>query len=513
MPEKAEKTNQTEPRRTAGTQQPPRVRKPARKGQRRHMYGIKRRWMTNSLSITILILVGVIMIVGFSTANYYYSGLRSNLVNRAQTTARFANKYMGSTHEDFYSNTERITDDFEDKDKVELQIIDEYGRVMFSSSGLTAGMLPSTSDVAESMQGTDFSLFQGLDELTGERVLSVSVPLYIADGTVGGAVRYVSSLSKADKAVARVVLMTVAAAALVLLLVLISSSYFIRSIVNPVVKLNALARKIAAGRYGERIEKEFDDEIGELCDTINYMSAEISRAEKVKNDFISSVSHELRTPLTAIGGWTETLMAGAVSDVSEIETGLRIIQSETMRLSQMVEELLDFGRLESGRMKLQMEHFDLCGELSDAVFIYRESLKREGIAVSYDEPDEPVVVTGDRHRLKQVFLNIIDNAAKYGRDGGKIALFVRQEGGNAIVEVRDYGQGIPAEELPFVKEKFYKGSSKQRGTGIGLAVCDEIVRMHGGSLVVKSRVGDGTLVIITIPVSAGDTAEEEEKAE
>ena len=164
-------------------------------------------------------------------------------------------------------------------------------------------------------------------------------------------------------------------------------------------------------------------------------------------------------------------------------------------------------------MKLQMEHFDLCGELSDAVFIYRESLKREGIAVSYDEPDEPVIVTGDRHRLKQVFLNIIDNAAKYGRDGGTIALFVRQEGGNAIVEVRDYGQGIPAEELPFVKEKFYKGSSKQRGTGIGLAVCDEIVRMHGGSLVVKSRVGDGTLVIITIPVSAGDTAEEEEKAE
>ena len=178
----------------------------------------------------------------------------------------------------------------------------------------------------------------------------------------------------------------------------------------------------------------------------------------MKNDFISSVSHELRTPLTAIKGWAETLQTGGIGRET-YDKGMNVIVREAERLSGMVEELLDFSRIESGRLKLQTEVFDLRGELYDALFTYTELLRQEGMASSYEEPEEPIMINGDRDRLKQVFLNIIDNAAKYGKDGKKIAVSAVQENGMAVVRIQDYGMGIPKDELPFVKEKFFKGSS------------------------------------------------------
>jgi signal transduction histidine kinase len=132
--------------------------------------------------------------------------------------------------------------------------------------------------------------------------------------------------------------------------------------------------------------------------------------------------------------------------------------------------------------------------------MYENLLQKEQIVLDYDEnPEENYFISGDRHRMKQVFLNVIDNAAKYGADGGKIKVSIARRHNTIRVKVRDYGPGIPEPELPFVKEKFYKGSSKQRGSGIGLSVTDEIVKLHGGTLEIKSRVGEGTIVVITVP--------------
>ena len=280
--------------------------------------------------------------------------------------------------------------------------------------------------------------------------------------------------------------------------IILANSLFIRSIVAPVLQINQLAQTIKSGQYGARLDVAFNDEIGELCETLNGMSAELARMEQVKNDFISSVSHELRTPLTAIKGWTETLMDE--DDAALRSAGLRIVQKETGRLNQMVEELLDFSRMESGRLRLNTEPVDLRGELYDSVFIYRDMLAQEGLRVEYTEPEMPVVVNADRNRMKQVFLNVIDNAGKYGRDGDRVEVSMAAEDGICVVHIRDFGQGIPAEELPRVKEKFFKGSAKGRGTGIGLAVCNEIVELHGGTLEVSSTYGEGTDVCIRLPL-------------
>ena len=179
--------------------------------------------------------------------------------------------------------------------------------------------------------------------------------------------------------------------------------------------------------------------------------------------------------------------------------GLGIIKSETLRLSQMVEELLDFSRIESGRLKLNIEMFDIRGEVYDAVFTYRELLAKQNLTVGYSEPEEPVMVFGDKNRLKQVFLNILDNAAKYGSAGESVDINVYKEGADCTVTVRDHGQGIPASELPRVKEKFFKGSAYGRGAGIGLAVCNEIMSLHGGTIDISSEVGKGTCVTVKLP--------------
>ena len=465
---------------------------------------IKKRWLLNNFSVIVLAIVFVLLSVAIAITTYHYDSLKSSLTSRANTVSGYINRYMTSNYNQFYTFTGEFVENFSEKDKVEIQIVDVYGRVMFSSTGFMAGYVPSTPDVGNALSNAKIWDYVGMDPVSGERIAAVTAPIFNQNGSTIGGVRFVSSTSLVEKQLIRIYLLIAGCGIGVIGKIIISTQFFISSIVNPVIEINELAKKIAKGQYGEKINMEFNDEIGELCNTINNMSVEIARVEKVKNDFISSVSHELRTPLTAIGGWTETI-AVDFSDKETMSQGLNIIHKETMRLTQMVEELLDFSRIESGRFKLQMEIFDIRGELYDAVFIYRTALMEEGMAIEYDEGEEPIIINGDKHRIKQVFLNIIDNAAKYGADGNKIEIKISHDDSYGLVTISDFGQGIPEEELPFVKQKFFKGSSKQRGAGIGLAVCNEIVTLHGGELDIQSVYGEGTTVSIYLPLYREET--------
>ena len=231
------------------------------------------------------------------------------------------------------------------------------------------------------------------------------------------------------------------------------------------------------------------------------MSMKIRASEKTQSEFISSVSHELRTPLTAITGWAETIQSGELRDPEDVRKGMDIIVSEARRLTNMVEELLEFSRISEGRFTLSVEPLDLKAELEDAVYTYREFFRREGIELTYQDcPEETIPITGDPERLRQVFCNLLDNAAKHGGSGKRIDVSIRKDLLDAVIQIRDYGLGIPEEELPFIKQKFYKGSSKARGSGIGLAVCEEIVTRHEGRLIIGNAEGGGCLVTIRLPI-------------
>lgn len=450
--------------------------------------------------LVIALVVSFVVIFSVSFSIYCYSNLRVGLREKAKTTTDFFANYISQSYNEYYQSCIRFAQTFEEKNTLELQFISTSGKIVASSYGQWAGEAPKTADVAEAIATREMADFQGRNPSTGERIMAVSSPMLYVNGEVIGVLRYVTSLKNVDRQIAMAVGLAVLVGVLFIAFVLYSSRFFIRSILAPVSEITATAKRIAAGSYGAKIQKHLDDEIGELAETINDMSAKIAQSEKMQTEFISSVSHELRTPLTAITGWGETILSGDHIDPVETRRGMVIILREARRLTSMVEELLEFTRMQDGRFTLNMEDADLRAEFEDTVFMYGSRLQQEGIELEYEESDEDIPeIPCDVSRMRQVFLNILDNAAKHGGEGKKITASIHHESGQVVVRIRDFGPGIPEDELPHVKMKFYKGSSKARGNGIGLAVCEEIVTMHGGSLTLENAPGGGTLVTISLP--------------
>ena len=459
--------------------------------------GIRRRWLVNSVGVVLLILALAVGTFMASMWGYYYSDTADVLMKQATT---IANGFRLYTRSDYLSTAQKTVTNYEDKSRLELQFLDTTGAVLFSGNDLTAGSTPGTPDIQQAMNDREARAWRGQDPSTRERILAASCPV-IYQGEVVGVIRYVTSLTGIDRqfALSTAVILTIALG--IFAMVYFSNLYFVRSIVEPLAGITQIAQVIADGSYGVQIEKQYDDEIGELTDAINDMSRKIGQAEKTQSEFISSVSHELRTPLTAITGWAETIQNGEVRSADDLRKGMGIIVSEARRLTNMVEELLEFSRIEDGRFTLSVEPLDLKAELEDAVYTYTEFFRKEGITLDYtDSPEEKLPISGDPERLRQVFCNLLDNAAKHGGAGRRISVSVRQDGEEAEVCIRDYGAGVPEEELPFIKNKFYKGSSKARGSGIGLAVCEEIVTRHNGTLEIRNAGGGGCLVSIRLPL-------------
>ncbi len=458
--------------------------------------GLRKRWLVSSLSpifVVALLIAGTFCVV---MANYYYNMMLDGLKTRAAHASEYFSSNAVTNFREFYQSASSFASEFSERDIMELQFINSSGRIMASSYGLTAGMAPGTPDIINAFQTKKMEPFRGVDPHTGEHIMSVCAPLLLDDQVVG-AMRYVTSMS----AVTRELLITVGVALGLLIvgvgMVYVSNMVFINNVVEPVAEVTETAKRIAGGSYGTQMENHYRDEIGQLIDAINNMSAQISKSEKVKSEFISSVSHELRTPLTAINGWGETLLED--DDPQQLQRGVSIILKESRRLTNMVEELLDFSKMQDGRFTLNIEPVDVQAEFEDTIYTYMELFKQDHIELHYEGSDELFPpIPSDPERLKQVFCNVLDNAAKHGGAGRRID--AAAAGAEAIViTVRDYGPGIPEAELPFVKQKFYKGSSKARGSGIGLAVCDEIIRLHEGTFSIGNAEGGGCLVTITLP--------------
>ena len=464
-----------------------------------HIRGLRERWLFSAALPILLLLVLAVAMFSIGVQEYYYNAMRSGLESRARIAAETFSGYGVKSYSEYYRLASYSAETFEEKDTIELQFINTNGRVQVSSYGLTAGTLPGTSDIDEAVGG-EMAFYQGRDPQTGENVLAVSYPLYF-NSRVVGVLRYVTSLREAQHRVLMDSLLASAAALVCMVLIAASNAIFINNVVEPVAVVSDAARRISGGSYGIMIENRYRDELGELVDNINDMSMKISQAEKIQQEFISSVSHELRTPLTAISGWAETLSVDPGSNLEQTKRGLGIILKESRRLTTMVEELLEFTKMQDGRFTLRVESVDLASELEDAVYTYFELFRQEGIEVCYTGPDDDIPpIVADSERMKQVFCNVLDNAAKHGGSGKRIDVSAARDGNSFVIRVRDYGPGIPEAELPFVKQKFYKGSSKARGSGIGLAVCDEIVHLHGGTFDIANADGGGAVVTIALPI-------------
>jgi len=472
---------------------------PGENGTMKKLSGLRRRWLLNTVGVVCALGLVCVLTVTAVFASSYYSNMKSDLRYRARTTTAFFAEHLNQSYNEFYQSCITYAQTFEDRDYLELQFINVRGQIVASSYGRWAGQSPTTSDIQKAITTRSAQPFVGKDPETGERIMAVSSPMIYSSGEVIGVLRYVTSTAVMDRQILAIGLLALLGLAVVTIVVLISSSYYIRSILKPVAEITEKAKRIAGGTYGIQIQTQYNDEIGELAKTINELSSQINRNEKMQAEFISSLSHELRTPLTVITGWSETLIGDENLD-QDTQRGMKIILREAKRLTEMVVELLDFTRIQDGRMTLNVELADIRSEFEDTVYMYGSRLEQDGIHLDYLENDDDIPeIACDPKRLRQVFLNILDNAAKHGGEGKRIEASMHYEHDMVIVRIRDFGPGIPEDEIPLVKKKFYKGSSKARGSGIGLAVCDEIVQMHGGELILSNAEGGGTLVTVKLP--------------
>ena len=457
------------------------------------MKGIRGR-LTANFMIVILISVAILEVMLIYTVQQnYYGSLKGNLTNQVKISADMYSKYYSDTS--LEDNILYNVDAFWNQSNAEVEIVDREGNIIMDSLGTIPGADEPADDIREALNDR---MGEWVGKINGQKVMAVAYPLK-SDGQIVGALRLIASTDAIDQDIQNTMQIFISIGLFVVLTVGMLSIFLANTILVPLSEVTAVAESMAAGNFQIKSQKKRDDEIGKLSDTLNYMADEITKKEKLKNDFISSVSHELRTPLTSIMGWAITLQSEKLQQKEMLNDGLGIIAKESERLTQMVEELLDFSKFVSGRIKLEYETVNLA-ELMEHI---RKQLTpralREKIDFTVAYPDQLSDMQTDGNRLKQLFINVLDNALNFTEAGGYVRFQAEVREKEYVFIIEDSGCGISVEELPMVKEKFFKGKSSQSKNGIGLSICEEIVTLMNGRMDISSEVDAGTTVVITLP--------------
>jgi len=472
-------------------------------------HGITKRWMLNTLSVIFTIIVLIVVSLIFVVTYVFQNSVEQSLNSACNELSLVFPGYTADSASEFTALACDYVENFDQKERMGVMAINSSGRIVLTSTGFIPSESEEMKDFGDAKKSPDGYAYWSGRLASGEPAMSETRIISTESGVVVGAVRYIVSMEPINSRILIVDAIIVALGIVMLAMVIFSGLLFIRSIVKPIRRLSEAAAQIAQGDFSasEKIEHKYDDEIGDLCDAVSDMAKDLQTTEQMKNDFISRVSHELRTPLTAIKGWAETMQLSerGTLDRRTFDRGMGVIIKESSRLTGIVEELLDFGRIQSGRMVLINEKIDIIAEFDETVYMLKDRAAEEGIHLLYDEDDTVYYppVYGDRNRLRQVFLNVLDNALKYTPKGGVVAaqvIYTKDDPEVIKIVVTDSGCGISAEDLPRVKEKFYKANQKVGGSGIGLAVADEIMNLHHGSLNIESGEGVGTTVTLTLPV-------------
>ena len=438
-----------------------------------------------SIVIFITILVLDILLITF-VRKYYYDNMNDLLKNQLQVTTNFYKKYFNlySLEENIYDSL----DSFWEQTDAQIQIYDNTGSMLMDSIGVVEDNVKYI-DVQKSLQGEKNNRWIGNVSYYDYKVMALSTPIE-SDGKVIGVMRLVVSLEAVDKGISNIIVFFLIISITVLIFSILVSTILAKNIVVPIKKLTIVAEEMAGGDLGVRSDTNSRDEIGKLAKTLDYMAEEIQKREQLKNEFISSISHELRTPLTAIKGWVITL-DDSQTDKDTLKMGLNIIEKETDRLVNMVEELLDFSRLSSGKMTLNKKEVSIKA-ISDYIDVYMSArARRENKRLNINLDSENKKIYVDIDRIKQVLINLLDNAFKFTEAEGTISISFTAVEGSLKIVVQDDGSGITKEDLPRVKEKFYKGKNAKSKNGIGLSICDEIVKLHNGEIFIESEEGKG----------------------
>ncbi|WP_145322043.1 sensor histidine kinase [Paenibacillus xylanexedens] len=469
--------------------------------------GITRQIVLHYFIVVFLALVLVEFIFMLAVQRYYYESIYNTINQRITMTNDFKEPLSLVNGAEDGNNLSYLLVNLQ-LDNTELQILDLNGRVLASSTAFESEhAVLQTSDISQAMNG-NVGRWVGRQPITGEQVMAVSHKLDLG-GENTYIVRYLTSLDLVNSKLLVMGLLAAAVGVAVLAIVLIISIGMANSIVRPINNITAVSAQMARGRLDVRVKGNYKHELGELASTLNFMAHEIVRSNQIKDDFISSISHELRTPLTSIKGWSETLDSGGY-DPEETRIGMGIISKETERLIGLVEEMLDFSKLQQNQMKLVKGTVNIREIVQETMLNVWAKAEQKQVHLKLETDETRAYnVHGDGNRLKQVFLNVVDNAIKFSHENSWIFLSVKEENGQIIAAVQDTGIGISEEHLIKVRDRFFQVNHQNGGTGLGLAITQELVELHEGTITMQSELGSGTTVTVTLPAVAEEMGTEE----
>lgn len=430
----------------------------------------------------------------FLIKRYYYDNITQLLKKQIEISANTYTSYLSGNYS--AGNHKDPMEIFTDNTTAQVQLMDSAGRVIDDSEARTIGEKISSEDVVKAQNG-----FLGICKGSSKGIPSISVSSPVtSDKSNIKIIRFTSSLKGADTAVGKIIVIMLCISIIIIIIAAILSILISSTITKPLIRIKDAAEELASGKLDTMVSINSRDEIGQLAETFNLMASRLNEHEQLKNEFISSISHELRTPLTSIKGWTQTLRFSDLEEKSEILEGLNIIENETNRLTEMVNELLDISRFQSGRILLRKTKVDINSLLK---YLYKHLLPRaeeKGITLTIDSKAKLTSTEADEDRLLQALLNILDNSLKFTGRGGFIRITLESDEKSIIITIEDNGCGIEASELEMVTEKFYKGSKSKNSCGLGLAICREIIALHNGDLKIFSTPQVGTSIQIFLPL-------------
>lgn len=343
-----------------------------------------------------------------------------------------------------------------------------------------------------------------------EYVLMAAVPAQRPDGALAGTILLYTPLVGIEKFLRQIYWYVAASGVAAFVLSALVVNYLAGGIVRQLRAMQRTARAIAQGDYTARALVETRDEVGELGQSLNELAQElqdyVGRLEvqdRMRREFVANVSHELKTPVTILRGYHAALADGTIENPTEQEKYRRIMGEEIQRMEKLIAELLDLSLLQADGTAIEKERLSLAEIVDNVQLLLEQRSTTSGVVLAVAHDAGEAEIFGDGNRIIQLLLILVDNALKFTPPGGRIEIGLGREGEMILLSVADTGKGIPAEDLPYIWERFYKGDkSRQRaagGTGLGLAIAREIIHLHGATVEVSSTTGSGTRFVIRFP--------------
>ena len=461
-------------------------------------------WRQTSITVGMVLLTLVLLGTVFFSLSYNYAqGQKTDeLLERAQVVSRLSVRYLESGR---YLTMEELRQDqvFQQLaataamiSDMDILVCDEEGHVLLSTDETMEGQsitIPEGVMSAVLEQGT-WAGRSRLDQLYESKrfVGGVSV-VSPTTGNVLGTVFTVSSGDTVDALWRTFAGLLVMTALVVLMISFVATSVTTMRQIKPIREMAQATRCYAEGDFDIRMnDYGRDDEIGELAASFNNMAERLQQTERQRREFIANISHELKTPMTTIAGYTDGILDGTIPPENEKQY-LQIISNESRRLSRLVRRMLDVSQLQAMDPLRNGNHFDICESMRRVLISMEKKINDRHLDVEADIPDEPILVLGDNDMITQVLYNLLENAAKFAREGSTLYLGVTMMDGKARVTVRNVGDTIPAEELPLLFERFHKSdksrSEDKDGYGLGLYIVKTILQQHKEDISVTSENG------------------------